>query len=116
MSIRDIRANDLRELIKNNNDKIEIIDVREPDEYDIIRIKGSKLIPMNKLQNRLHEIDWSKDVVFICRSGSRSKLMAYRIGAQGKEIKNLRYGIYECYSDGKGENLEVDKSMIGRYF
>jgi hypothetical protein len=70
---------------------------------------------MNQLQARLSEIDWSKDVVFICRSGSRSNLMAHVVEA-GREIKNLEYGIYECFTTGKGDNLEVDESMIGSYF
>lgn len=115
MSIQDINAQDLRELIKNKKDNLEIIDVRQPDEYKIIHIKGSKLISMDEVQARLDDIDWNKEVVFICRSGSRSKLVASLISG-GREVKNLRYGIYECYADGKGENLEIDKEMIERYF
>ena len=117
MPVTDIRAEDLRELIKNKKDQLEIIDVREPDEFAIIHIKGSKMIPMNELQARISEIDWNKEVVFICRSGNRSKLMAMVVAAgEGKDIKNLEYGIYECFTSGKGENLEVDENMIGRYF
>lgn len=115
MPVQDIHADDLRELIKNKKDKLEIIDVRQPDEYQAVHIKDSKLIPMGEIQGRLDEIDWNKEVVFICRSGSRSKLVASLISA-GREVKNLRYGIYECYADGKGENLEIDENMINRYF
>lgn len=115
MAIKDIRAEELREMIKTNGDKLEIIDVREKSEYDIIRIKGSKLIPVGQIQGRTDEIDWNKEVIFICRSGSRSRLAAL-LTAQGKDASNLVYGIYECFADGKGENLEIDESMIGRYF
>jgi rhodanese-related sulfurtransferase len=115
MSVQDIHANDLRELIKNKKDNLEIIDVRQSDEYQIIHIKGSKLIPMGEIQARIDEIDWDKEVVFVCRSGSRSKLVASLI-AVGREVKNLRYGIHECYADGKGGNLEIDEAMIERYF
>lgn len=101
-------------MIKENPEKLEIIDVREPYEYEEMHIKGSKLIPMGELFGRMDEIDWAKEVVFICRSGSRSKMMASLaesrraslIGAQGKDIKNLRYGILECQENGKGEFLE----------
>lgn len=115
MPTKDIRADELREMIKNNRDNLEIIDVREQDEYDAVHIKGSKLIPLGEIQDRVGEIDWSKEVVFLCRSGSRSKIATHLVGS-GHEMKNLQYGIYECLRNGKGENLEVDEDMIGRYF
>lgn len=106
MPVLDIQAKDLREMLKTNPEKVEVIDVREDYEYEELHIKGSKLIPMGELFGRLNEIDWTKDVVFICRSGSRSKMMASLLGAQGKDIKNLRYGIFECQENGGGEFLE----------
>ena len=115
MAIKDIKAADLRKLIADKKERLEMIDVREPEEYKTIHIKGSKLIPMNELAKRISEIDWSKEVVFICRSGSRSRLMADLVGA-GREVGNLQYGIYECFIDGKGKNLEIDQELIGGYF
>jgi len=115
MSVIDIRAEELREMLKTKKDQLEIIDVREQDEYDAVHIKGSKLIPMGEIQARIGEVDWNKEVVFICRSGSRSKMAAYITG-DGHEIKNLRYGIYECFADGKGKHLEVDSQLIESYF
>ena len=106
MPVLDIQAKDLREMLKTNRDKVEVIDVREEDEYEELHIKGSKLIPMGELFGRIDDIDWTKEVVFICRSGSRSKMMASLLGAQGKDIKNLRYGIFECQENGGGEFLE----------
>ena len=116
MPIKDISANELREIIKNKKDRVEIIDVRQLEEYKIIHIKGSKLIPLNELRDRLPEIDWNKEVIFICRSGSRSFIAASIAAAAGRDVKNLQRGIYECYADGKDENLEIDEEMIGRYF
>ncbi|MEN7982394.1 MAG: rhodanese-like domain-containing protein [Nanoarchaeota archaeon] len=116
MTVKNIEADELRDLIKNNRDEIEIVDVREPQEADIIRIKNSKLIPMNELQSRINEIDWKKEVIFLCRSGARSKMIADILSKSGKEVTNLKYGIHECYADGKGENLEIDKKNIDRYF
>jgi len=121
MSVENITAQDLRKKLKNNPDDLEIIDVREKDEYDLIHIKGSKLISMNQLTNRLDEINWDKEVVFICRSGSRSSLMANLASDLTKQdIKNLNYGIYECFKDDKGEFLEGDflneNQGVGNYF
>jgi len=53
-------------------DNLEIIDVRQPEEFNQIRIKGSKLISMEDLGTSLNQIDWNKEVVFVCRTGSRS--------------------------------------------
>ena len=115
MPVLDIQAQDLREMLRSNRDKVEVIDVREDYEYEELHIKGSKLIPMGELGQRMDEIDWTKEVVFICRSGARSKMMASLVdesrranlmSAQGKDLKNLQYGIFECQADGKGEFLE----------
>lgn len=95
----------LKSMLVHNRDGVEIIDVREPAEHQQIRIKGSRLIPMQSLMGRLHEIDWNKEVVFVCRSGSRSGMMANMAAAQGKKVKNLRSGILECYQGGR-EHLE----------
>jgi len=117
MSVKNISADELRKLIKNYREKIEIIDIREPEENKIIRVKDSKLIPLNELQQRINEIDWNKDVIFLCRSGARSKMITDILAKMGKEVSNLQYGIYECYADGKGENLEIlDNELVKEYF
>lgn len=116
MAVKNINASELRDLIKNHFNEIEIVDVREPSEHEIIRIKNSKLIPMNELQNRLNEIDWGKEVIFLCRSGARSGMIVNMISQIGKDVTNLQAGIYECFADGKGENLEINEYMIDRYF
>ena len=114
MSVKDINAKKFKTLLKDRG-KLEIIDVREKEEFDIIHIKGSKLIPMGELLNRLDEIDWDKEVVFICRTGGRSKLAA-TLTAKDKEAKNLEYGIYECYLDGDCPDLEILKDEVKKYF
>ena len=116
MAVKNINANELRNLIKNHRDEIEIIDVREPEENEIIRIKNSKLIPMGKLQKRINEIDFNKKVIFLCRSGARSGYIANILSSSGKDVLNLEFGIYECFADGKGENLELDDELVKGYF
>jgi rhodanese-related sulfurtransferase len=114
MSVQDINAKQLKALLKDS-DKLEIIDVREKEEFDIIHIKGSKLIPMGELMQRINEIDWDKEVVFLCRTGARSKLAATLAGS-GKPVKNLKYGIYECYLDKDCPDLEILKDEVNKYF
>jgi adenylyltransferase/sulfurtransferase len=69
-SVRELTVQQLSELIKNNAD-FDLIDVREPYEYDIVNIHG-KLIPKGAINEHVAEIDRKKQVVVYCRSGKRS--------------------------------------------
>lgn len=49
------------------------LDVRSQEEWDQFHIKGSTLIPLDQLPNRLSEVPKDKDVVVVCLSGHRSQ-------------------------------------------
>jgi len=68
-----ITALELKEMIDNGKD-FELIDVREQNEYEIVRIPGSKLIPKDRILSgeALSEIPQDKPVVLHCKSGARS--------------------------------------------
>jgi len=111
MPINNISAEELRELITNNKDDLEIIDVREPEEYALSRIRGSRLIPSGEVLNRVSEIDWSKDVIFVCRSGARSIAVAEAMSANGKKVNNLETGMMGFSEDeANAEFLESDNA------
>ena len=70
-----------------------IIDVREPNEYQICNI-GGRLIPMNTVPARINEIPRDKDVVLHCKSGMRSERVAEFLAQNGyTQISNLAGGI-----------------------
>ncbi len=116
MAIRDLQAEDLRRVLREHPERLEIVDVRRPEEFEVIRIRGSKLIPIEELGSRFDEIDWGKEVVFVCRSGARSRLVANVASASGRDVANLRFGIFECFRDGRGEFLEGSRGGVERYF
>src|SRR6266498_2801291 len=62
---------ELRELLDNGR-RIELIDVREPAEWQINRIPGAKLIPLGELPSRLTELPQTDPVVVYCKTGARS--------------------------------------------
>jgi rhodanese-related sulfurtransferase len=99
MAIQNISGKEFKKMFDEINDKLEIIDVREREEYDEIRIKGSKLIPLSEFSRREAEIDWSKKVIFVCRSGNRSGFVAARLANIGHEVMNLAQGIFELDMD-----------------
>src|SRR5438552_892910 len=56
----------------DRQEKVFILDVRNPEEYQICRIPGSVLIPLPELPQRLGELDSGKEIVVHCKSGMRS--------------------------------------------
>ncbi|MEN3048306.1 MAG: molybdopterin-synthase adenylyltransferase MoeB [Candidatus Caldarchaeales archaeon] len=63
----------LKEMLERG-ERVELIDVREPVEWEICHIPGARLIPLGQLTSRLHEIDQTKRIVVYCHTGQRSAL------------------------------------------
>ena len=80
--------------IQDSMDKIKLLDVREPGEYEICNLNNSKLIPLGDLTSRVHELDTADDIIVYCHHGMRS-LQATRIlkGMGYKRVRNLAGGI-----------------------
>ncbi len=71
-----------------------ILDVRNPEEYQICRLPGSTLIPLPELPQRVHELDSAREMVVHCKSGLRSAKAIRFLQASGfKKLKNLKGGI-----------------------
>lgn len=83
-------------LIKENKADIVLIDVREPHEYEICSIEGSRLIPLGELKDRTDELDPRDNIVVHCHHGGRSMKAATFLVEQGfSKVKNLKGGIDE---------------------
>ena len=71
-----------------------ILDVREPQEFQICRIPGSTLIPLGVLPQRLVELEGRDDMVVHCKSGARSAKAVKLLHEAGfSKARNLRGGI-----------------------
>jgi len=71
-----------------------LIDVREPHEYQICRIPGSKLIPLGEVPKRMNELDSADEIVVHCKSGMRSAKAVDLLMKSGfRKIHNLKGGI-----------------------
>jgi len=72
--MRIISALELNDAMKKGQE-FEIVDVREPYEYDACNI-GSVHIPMGEICNRLEDLPKDKNIVIMCRSGKRAEAVA----------------------------------------
>ena len=80
---------------QQRGEALQLIDVREPQEFDYCRIEGSQLIPLGELPRRAAEIAPDRPVVLICHHGVRSaQALAYLQHRYGlTNLLNLRGGI-----------------------
>ena len=77
-------------------DDVFILDVREPNEYQINRLPGSTLIPLGELPRRYQELNPDREIVAHCKMGGRSAQAVDYLRSVGfSRIKNLRGGVLE---------------------
>ena len=77
----------------------ELIDVREPFEYEIARIDGAKLIPLGEIAERVNELQRERPIVVHCHSGQRSAQAVRLLQQRGfANLYNLEGGI-DAWSD-----------------
>jgi adenylyltransferase/sulfurtransferase len=84
----------------------EVIDVREPWEWEVAHIAGSRHIPLGALASRVTELDARREIVTVCHHGARS-LSARRLlaGAGFSTVKSLAGGI-DAYAARIDPNLD----------
>jgi len=79
---------------RDRGEPLVLIDVREPHEYQICRLPEARLIPLNELPRRVHELDSADEIVAHCRSGARSaKAVEFLRQAGFRKVRNMKGGI-----------------------
>ena len=103
--MEEITPTELKQRLDNGDD-IQIIDVREDNEFAYARIPNSVHIPLGQVLSRMNEIDPNRETVVHCKMGGRSARAIdalQRSGFTGK-LANLKGGIL-AWSD------EVDPTV-----
>jgi rhodanese-related sulfurtransferase/rubrerythrin len=110
--VKVISADKTKELLKNKPQaELEIIDVRQPAEYERGHITGAKLMPMSTLADNAEKLDASKTIVTYCRSGVRSRSAAALLKRKGfEDIFSMTGGI-EAWN-GKVASGEYDAGLF----
>lgn len=90
--VASISSLELQEKLKNKD--VNVLDVREEEEFFISAIPDSQNIPMNALKHKQNEIDMNKDTIITCKVGKRAFLAYLELKQLGFEnIKILEGGI-----------------------
>jgi molybdopterin/thiamine biosynthesis adenylyltransferase/rhodanese-related sulfurtransferase len=86
-------------------ERFELIDVREPFEYEIAQIDGAKLIPLGEIAERLDELEREQPIIIHCHSGMRSAQAVQLLQERGfAKVYNLEGGI-DAWSDQVDPNV-----------
>ena len=85
--------------------KLLLIDVRQPEEFNFVRLEGSVNIPLPEFQARISELPKDADVVTVCHHGNRSMQAAVILNSLDYKARSLKGGQEEWAR-------QIDKSMI----
>ena len=98
----EVEVLELKKMLKNN--EVVLLDVREPYEIEICKVKGSLFIPMNEIPQNIEQLDKEKRYAVICHSGVRSLHVSNYLSSLGYSTLNVIGGI-ERWA------IVVDKNM-----
>lgn len=75
-------------------EKVTVVDVREPWEFNEGHVQGSVLRPLGQISSWVNELDKDAEIYLICRTGSRSTMACQFLQAQGfDKVYNVSGGI-----------------------
>ena len=87
----EVEVLELKRMLKNN--EVVLLDVREPYEVEICKVKGSLFIPMNEIPQNIEQLDKEKRYAVICHSGVRSLHVSNYLSSLGYIALNVVGGI-----------------------
>src|SRR5580658_722137 len=101
----EVTVQDMKLALEDPALGIQIIDVREQDEYEIAHIKGVPLFPLSTLPRQFTELDPNQQIYIHCKSGVRSMRALQFLREQGfKYLKSVKGGI-SAWSDEIDHNV-----------
>jgi adenylyltransferase/sulfurtransferase len=90
----EVTVQDLKKALDDPSLGIRVIDVREPNEYQIAHIEGVPLLPLSQLAQRFRELNPEQPYYIHCKVGARSMTALEFLRQQGfKSLKSVRGGI-----------------------
>src|SRR5262245_11304671 len=101
----EVTVQEMKKALDNPKLAIKVIDVREPDEYQIAHVNGVPLIPLSVLPQRFTDLDPNQRYYIHCKSGVRSLKALQFLREQGfKYLKSVKGGI-SAWADEVDHNV-----------
>ena len=107
----DVDAAKAKELIDAG--EVQLVDVREPHEWDAGRIAGARHIELERLASEAETLDRDRPVLFYCRVGARSGMAANAFRRAGYDAYSLDGGLTEW--DARGLPLEPPDGRVSEH-
>ena len=107
----DVDADAAKERIDAGD--VQLVDVREPYEWDAGRIAGARHIELERLASEAGSLDRDRPVLFYCRLGARSGMAASAFRRAGFEAYSIDGGLTEWHS--RGLPLEPDDGSVAEH-
>jgi molybdopterin/thiamine biosynthesis adenylyltransferase/rhodanese-related sulfurtransferase len=103
-TVKEIQPSQLAQRLQRG-EKLEIIDVREPYEWQIAHIPGARLVPLDRIAEEIPRLDKRRETILYCKVGGRSLKAAQQLANAGvTDVRNLTGGILRWID-------EVDPTM-----
>ena len=103
MSFKTITPEEFEER-RRRGDAPPLVDVREPEEFELARVEGARLMPLSRFDEWASTLDPEAEIVFMCHHGIRSAQVCAVLSRQGfANLYNLAGGIerWSCDVDGR---------------
>jgi adenylyltransferase/sulfurtransferase len=98
-AVREIQPAQLAQRLEQG-EKLEIIDVREPYEWEIGHIPGARLVPLDRIAEEIPRLDKRRETILYCKVGARSAYAAQQLARAGvADVRNLAGGILRWIDD-----------------
>lgn len=106
--VQSLDAEDARKFIADRSaTDYQLLDVRQPREYEKEHLPGARLIPLKQLPEKQNDLDRQKPLLIYCASGTRSRAAAQFLAGQGfGEVYNISGGIKK-WQGGKAAGPEM---------
>lgn len=111
--VRSLSAEEAREYLDSRpRESVNLVDVRQPHEYERDHLPGAALIPLPELSDRQVELDRKKPTLVYCAVGGRSRLAAQLLAGRGfTDVINLKGGI-EAWHGRKALGPVLGKDVV----
>ena len=98
-AVTEIQPSQLAQRLERG-EKLEIIDVREPYEWQIAHIPGARLVPLDRIAEEIPRLDKTRETILYCKVGARSMRAAQQLASAGvADVRNLAGGILGWIDD-----------------